>query len=53
MQKRRVIVTLPAPDYKVLEQQARQNIRTAEQQASFLLRRLLGEPDRQPVEATR
>jgi hypothetical protein len=51
MQKRRVIVTLPAPDYRALEHQARQDVRTAEQQASFLLRRVLSEPDRRASEA--
>jgi hypothetical protein len=51
MQKRRVIVTLPAPDYKALEQQARQDVRTTEQQASFLLRRVLVGMVHQPAEA--
>jgi hypothetical protein len=50
MQKLRVIATLPVPDYRALEQQAKQDVRTVEQQASFLLRRVLAEQDRQAVE---
>ena len=50
MQNRRVIVTLPAPEYKALEQQARRDVRTTEQQASFLLRRELSTPTRQATE---
>jgi hypothetical protein len=55
MQKRRLIITLPAPDYRMLEQQAREDVRSAEQQASYLLRRLLssddGHTERQPEPA--
>lgn len=41
MQKRRLVVTLPGPAYKTLEERARDDVRTTEQQASYLLRRLL------------
>lgn len=50
MQKRRVTVTLPTPGYRALERRARQDVRTAEQQASYLLRQILAMPERQPAE---
>lgn len=49
MQKRRLVVTLPTPAYRNLEEQAKQDVRTAEQQASYLLRRILSSSDRQPT----
>jgi hypothetical protein len=53
MQDRRIIVTVPGDKYKVLAEKARIALRSPEQHASWLLRRLLDQAVSEPVEATR
>jgi hypothetical protein len=44
MQRKRVVVTLPRDAYCLLEQLAEREERAIDQQASFLLRRVLSNP---------
>ena len=56
MADRRLIITVPDAEYKRLARQARQDVRSPEQQAAFLVRKHVSEAssaegDRRPAEA--